>query len=151
VGAAGGLGSPSAVAAAFALGAAYVLTGSVNQAAVESGMSAEGRRMLAAADVADVAMAAAADMFELGVKVQVLSRGTLFARRSLQLYELYADAPSLEALPEATRRELEDKVLGASLEAVWAETRAFWESRDPAQLARAQTDARHRMALVFRW
>ena len=42
-GAAGGLGSPSAVAAAFSLGAAFVLTGSVNQKAVESGLS-PGRR-----------------------------------------------------------------------------------------------------------
>ena len=43
VGAAGGLGTPAAVAAAFALGAAYVLTGSVNQAAVESGLSDDGQ------------------------------------------------------------------------------------------------------------
>ena len=32
IGAAGGLGDPAAVAAAFALGADYVVTGSVNQA-----------------------------------------------------------------------------------------------------------------------
>ena len=38
VGAAGGLGTPSAVAAAFALGAAYVVTGSVNQSAVDVGL-----------------------------------------------------------------------------------------------------------------
>ena len=43
VGAAGGLATPSAVAAAFALGAAYVLTGSVNQACVESGLSDAGQ------------------------------------------------------------------------------------------------------------
>ena len=38
LGAAGGLGTPSAVASAFALGASYVLTGSVNQVTVESGL-----------------------------------------------------------------------------------------------------------------
>src|SRR5262249_49601441 len=43
VGAAGGLGTPSSVAAAFALGAAYVLTGSINQSATESGLSDEGK------------------------------------------------------------------------------------------------------------
>ena len=37
VGAAGGIGTPSAVASAFALGAAYIVTGSVNQACIESG------------------------------------------------------------------------------------------------------------------
>src|SRR5579885_2852655 len=44
VGAAGGIGTPAAAAAAFALGAAYVLTGSVNQSAVESGLSEAGKR-----------------------------------------------------------------------------------------------------------
>ena len=39
VGAAGGIGTPAAVAAAFSAGAAYVLTGSVNQSALESGLS----------------------------------------------------------------------------------------------------------------
>src|SRR5262249_49890002 len=99
VGAAGGLGTPAAIAAAFALGAAYVMTGSVNQAAVESGVSADAKRMLAEADVADVAMAAAADMFELGVKLQVLRRGTLFAARANRLYEIYRAHESLEQVP----------------------------------------------------
>lgn len=151
VGAAGGLGTPAAVAGAFALGAAYVLTGTVNQAAVESGLSAEGRRMLAEADVADVAMAAAADMFELGVKLQVLKRGTLFASRANRLYDVYRDYASLEAIPDNVRAELEKKTLGASIDAVWSETAAFWQAREPAQLERARTDAKHRMALVFRW
>ena len=39
---------------------------------VESGLSDDGKEMLAEADIADVTMAPAADMFELGVKVQVL-------------------------------------------------------------------------------
>ncbi len=39
VGAAGGLGTPEAVAAAFILGADFVLTGSVNQCTVEAGTS----------------------------------------------------------------------------------------------------------------
>src|SRR5206468_8439499 len=37
IGAAGGISTPWAAAAAFAMGAAYVVTGSVNQACVESG------------------------------------------------------------------------------------------------------------------
>src|SRR5258706_14730969 len=79
VGVAGGLGHPAAVAGPFAAGAAYVQTGSINQCTVEAGISEVAKRMLLEAGVADVAMAAAADMFELGVRVQVLSRGTLFA------------------------------------------------------------------------
>jgi trans-AT polyketide synthase, acyltransferase and oxidoreductase domains len=40
IGLAGGMGTPFAVAAAFVMGADYVLTGSVNQACVEAGTSA---------------------------------------------------------------------------------------------------------------
>jgi PfaD family protein len=151
VGAAGGLGTPSAVAAAFALGAAYVVTGSVNQCAVEAGLSAPAKQMLAEAGIADVAMAAAADMFELGVKLQVLKRGTMFAARANGLYELYRTYESLEALPADVRAKLEARLLGAPLEEVWRETEQFWSARDPAQLARASVDPKHRMALVFRW
>ena len=151
VGAAGGLGTPSAVAAAFALAAAYVMTGSINQAAVESGLSDDGKRMLAQADMADVARAAAADMFELGVKLQVLRRGSLFAVRANRLYELYRGHDSLDALPEATRRELESKIFGAPIDQVWRDTEAFWRERDPVQCDRAASDPHHRMALVFRW
>lgn len=151
IGAAGGLGTPAAVAAAYALGAAYVLTGSVNQAALESGLSPEGKRILAEAGLADVSMAPAADMFELGVKVQVLRRGTFFAQRALQLYALYKEYESLEAIPDAVRARLEKDVFRAPISEIWETTRAFWERRDPAQKAKAERDPKHRMALVFRW
>ncbi len=151
VGAAGGLGCPRAVAAAFAMGAAYVLTGSVNQLAVESGVSDDARALLAEADLADVAMAPAADMFELGIQVQVLRRGTMFAPRARRLFEVYRDHPSIEAMPAGVRSALERDVLHATFEEVWAETRSFWQDRDPAELARAERDPRHRMALAFRW
>ena len=100
LGAAGGIGTPSAAAAAFALGAAFIVTGSINQATIESGLSAEGKQLLAQADLSDVVMAPAADMFELGVKVQVLSRGTLFAIRAQQLYELYSAHDGLHTLSQ---------------------------------------------------
>lgn len=151
VGAAGGLGTPAAVAAAFALGAAYVVTGTVNQASIESGLSPDAKRMLAQAGIPDVMMAPAADMFELGVRVQVLSRGTLFGVRARKLYELYAGHDSLEAIPSAVRAGLEKDVFRASLDDVWAETRRYFEAANPEELARAERDPRHRMALVFRW
>ncbi|MBI1944199.1 MAG: PfaD family polyunsaturated fatty acid/polyketide biosynthesis protein [Deltaproteobacteria bacterium] len=150
VGAAGGLGTPDAVAAAFAMGASYVLTGSVNQSAVESGLSLRGRQLLAQARLGDTTMAPAADMFELGVKVQVLKRGTLFAQRAHKLYELYRAFPSLEAIPAVERGKLEREILGGSVEELWASTRAFFERRDPRQIEQAEADAKHKMALVFR-
>jgi trans-AT polyketide synthase, acyltransferase and oxidoreductase domains len=151
VGAAGGLGTPAAVASAFALGADYVVTGSVNQGAVESGLSEDGRRLLAQADISDVAMAAAADMFEMGVKVQVLRRGTLFAARANRLHDVYLAHASIEEIPRAVRVDLEEKIFRASLDAVWQETEDYWRRRDPEEAARARSDPKHRMALVFRW
>lgn len=151
VGAAGGLGTPDAVAGAFAMGAAFVLTGSVNQAAVESGLSEEGRLMLADAGLADVGMAAAADMFELGVKLQVLKRGTMFTARANRLYEVYRQFDSLDAIDDATRAKLEKSTFRTSLDDIWAQTRAFWEHRDPREIGRAQQDPKHQMALCFRW
>jgi trans-AT polyketide synthase/acyltransferase/oxidoreductase domain-containing protein len=151
LGAAGGLGTPGAVASAFSLGAAYVLTGSINQAAVESGLSADGKRLLSQAGIADVIMAPAADMFELGVKVQVLRRGTMFGVRALRLYEVYLRHPSLEAMPVDDRERLEQETLGATCEAAWTEVQRYFQERDPAELERAQKDPHHKMALVFRW
>jgi PfaD family protein len=151
VGAAGGLGTPGAVAAAFTLGAAYVLTGSVNQAAVESGLSDHGKKMLAQAEVADVIMAPAADMFELGVKVQVLKRGTMFGVRAAKLYEAYVAYPSLQAIPAEPRARLEKDTLHATFDQIWADTKLFWQKRDPEEITRCERDPKRQMALVFRW
>ncbi len=151
VGAGGGLGTPSAVAAAFSLGAAFVVTGSVNQGAVESGLCEEGRKLLAQADMGDVMMAPAADMFELGVKVQVLKRGTMFAVRAQQLYDHYVTYDGIEFMPEAVREKLEKSVLGTPCEEIWKGTREFFLERDPHEVERAEREPKHRMALVFRW
>ncbi len=151
VGAAGGLGTPTAVASAFAMGAAFVLTGSINQAAVESGLSPEGRIMLAGAGLADVDMAAAADMFELGVKLQVLKRGTMFTQRANRLYEVYNAYESLEAIPAPVAARLEKEIFRASLAEIWAETARFWEHRDRREIDKANADPKHKMALCFRW
>lgn len=151
VGAAGGIATPASAAAAFAMGAAYVLTGSLNQACVESGSSDPVREMLAQAEQADTIMAPAADMFEMGVKVQVLKRGTMFAMRAAKLYELYRTYPSLEALPAVERANIEKNLFRAPLAEIWDKTRLFFHQRDPDQVARADRDGKHKMALVFRW
>jgi trans-AT polyketide synthase, acyltransferase and oxidoreductase domains len=132
------------------MGAAYVLTGSVNQACVESGSSDLVRRMLAEAGQADTAMAPAADMFELGVKVQILKRGTMFAMRAQKLYELYKSCDSLEAIPAAQKAMLERDLFRVPLAQAWRQTAEFWRARDPRELARAEADPKHKLALVFR-
>jgi trans-AT polyketide synthase, acyltransferase and oxidoreductase domains len=151
VGAAGGIGTPGAAAAAFQLGAAYVLTGSVNQGCVESGLAPYGKKLLAQAGLADVVMAPAADMFELGVQVQVLRRGTMFGARAQRLYDCYVAHDSIESIPAEERRRLEAEVFQDSLDDVWNGCVSFFQERDPRELERAAREPKHRMALVFRW
>lgn len=150
VGLAGGIATPESVAAAFAMGAAYVLTGSINQASVEAGTSQLVKDMLAKAGQADVVMAPAADMFEMGVKVQVLKWGTMFPVRAKKLYDLYLQHSGLEDLAPSVRQMLERDYFRSTLEQAWAETEQFFEQRDPAQIARARRDPKHKMALLFR-
>jgi PfaD family protein len=87
----------------------------------------------------------------MGVRVQVLKRGTLFAMRAAKLYELYRTHPSLAAIPAAERVRLEKDLFRAPMESIWSETRSFWQARDPKQVERAERDAKHKMALTFRW
>jgi PfaD family protein len=150
VGAGGGMCTPRSIAGAFAMGAAYVVTGSVNQSCVESGLSPLARGMLAKAAVADVIMAPASDMFEMGVNLQVLKRGSMFGPRAKKLYNWYANNPDLAAVMGAHGAELE-KILGKSVDEVWAETQQYWKRREPAVLELAARDPKYQMALVFRW
>jgi trans-AT polyketide synthase, acyltransferase and oxidoreductase domains len=151
VGAAGGIATPMSTLAAFTMGAAYVMTGSVNQSAAEAGTSDLVRGMLAKAGQADITMAPSADMFEMGVKVQVLKWGTMFAMRAARLYELYKSRDHLGCLSTDEREQLEKHYFQADLDDIWAQTRDYFLKRDPEQVARAEKNPKHRMALVFRW
>jgi len=151
VGLGGGIATPASAAAAFTMGAAWIMVGSAHQACVESGVPDEVRAMLAETRQADVTMAPAADMFEMGVTVQVLKRGTMFPMRAAKLYELYRGYASLDDIPAAERDKLEKNLFLAPLDHIWQQTRDFFLKRDPRQLERAERDPKHRMALVFRW
>ena len=151
VGAGGGIGTPAAALAAWSMGAAYIVTGSVNQACIESGASAHTKNLLAQAGMADVMMAPSADMFEMGVKVQLLKRGTLFPLRAQKLYEVYSRYASIEEIPSEEREKLEKTIFRRGLDEVWQDTVQFFRERDPSQITRAEKDPRQKMALVFRW
>lgn len=151
VGAAGGIATPQSTAAAYLMGAAYVMVGSVHQACVESGTSDVVRKLLAEAQQADCIMAPAADMFEMGVKLQVLRRGTMFAMRATKLHELYRTYASVDDIPVAERQQIEKTMFQTTLDHVWQQTVEFFTRRDPRQLERAEKEPKHKMALIFRW
>ena len=151
VGAAGGLGTPKGIHAAFAIGADYVLTGSVNQSSREAGTSAVAKQMLSEASWWEVATGPAPDMFEIGAKVQVLGRGTMYAQRAQKLYDLYRTYASMEEIPAKEMEKVEKQFFRRPVADVWEDTRRYWTDRDPKQIERAETDPRHKMALSFRW
>jgi PfaD family protein len=151
VGAAGGIATPASAAAAFAMGAAYIVTGTINQACIESGSSDLVRQMLADAKQADVAMAPAVDMFEMGVKLQVLKRGTMFAMRGNKLYELYRNYDRIEDIPVKDLGSVEKTIFKAPAKEIWQNTRSFFLERDPEEVEKAERDPKHKMALMFRW
>ncbi len=151
VGAGGGISTPHAALGAFMMGADYIVTGSVNQACVEAGSSEHTRKLLAQADMADVIMAPSADMFEMGVKVQVLKRGTMFPMRAQKLYEYYQRYNSLEEIPTGEAEKLQKQIFQRSFDEIWADTVSFFMQRDPSQVEKANQNPRRKMALVFRW
>ncbi|SHJ71036.1 PfaD family protein [Malonomonas rubra DSM 5091] len=151
VGLGGGIATPASAVAALSMGAAYLVTGTVNQACVESGTCDAVRQMLAETRQADITMAPSGDMFELGVKVQVVKRGTMFSIRAHKLYDLYKAYNSMDALPVDEREKLEKTFFHAPLNTIWEQTRNYFAVRDPRQVEKAEADPKYKMALVFRW
>jgi len=134
------------------LGAEFIVTGSVNQCSVEAGTSAAVKDLLADLDVQDTTYAPAGDMFELGAKVQVARKGTLFAARANKLYQLYRHYDSLEAIDTQTRQTIETTYFRRSFEQVWRDTQDYYLGTGRAgEVERAERNPKHRMALVFRW
>jgi PfaD family protein len=151
VGVAGGIGTPQSAIASFMMGAAYVVTGSINQSCVEAGTCEYTKQLLAQAEMADMMMAPAADMFEMGVKLQVLKRGTMFPLRAQKLYEIYRNYDSIEDIPIAEREKLEKQIFRKSLAQIWEEAATYLSKRNPEKLGKAINNPKIKMAAIFRW
>lgn len=152
MGLAGGIGGPEAAAAAFMLGADFVMTGSINQCTVEAGMSDDGKSMLQEIDIHDTEYAPAGDMFEIGAQVQVMKKSVFFPARANKLLSLYRHYDSLNDIPERTRNQLEKTFFKKTFDEIWQETSSYFESEGLThEIAKAEANAKHKMALVFRW
>ena len=147
IGAAGGIGDPDAVAAAFIMGADYVMTGSVNQCTVEAGTSDIVKDMLNSATVHDTDYAPSADMFEMNSKSQVLKKGTLYSVRAKKILEIYNRCDSLESIDKQTRDMLEKRMFRDSLENVFAESVRYYPE---SVVHKAKNDPKLKMYIVFK-
>jgi trans-AT polyketide synthase, acyltransferase and oxidoreductase domains len=151
VGSAGGIGTPEAAASAFLLGADFILTGSINQCTVEAGISDDVKDILERMNVQDTEYAPAGDLFELGAKIQVLSKEVFFPARANRLYELWRNHGSWDEIAAPIRARIERDYFGRSFESVYEETVKHYMAKAPRQIEQAERDPHHRMALVFRW
>ena len=152
IGLAGGIGTPQAVACAFMMRADFVLTGSINQCTVESGISEAAKDLLQEINVQDTDYAPAGDMFEIGARVQVLKRGVLFPARANKLYSLYQQYDAVEDIPARTIAQLEKSYFKKSLNEIWEETKNHFNSKGQQSiLSNAEKHPKQKMALIFRW
>ena len=92
-----------------------------------------------------------ADMFEMGAKVEVIRKKTMYAQNAQKLYEYYVKYPSFDAIPAADRERIEKKILKDSFENIWKGTKDYFAKADPAKIPQAEKNPKLKMALVFRW
>lgn len=152
IGLAGGIGTPQAAAAAFIMGADFILTGSINQCTVEAGTSDDVKELLQDINVQDTDYAPAGDMFELGAKVQVLKKSVFFPARANKLFMLYNQYNSWDEIPEKIKTQLETRYFQKTFAEVWQEVQEYHQRKEQqATLDKAATNPKHKMALVFRW
>lgn len=137
-----------AAAAAFLLGAEFIGTGSINQCTVEAGTSDSVKDLLQEANVQDTSYAPAGDMFEAGARVQVLKKGLFFPARANKLFDLYRQYNSLDEIDEKTKTLIEEKYFQRSFEEVYEQLK---RDKSPAQIAKAEQNPKHKMAMVFKW
>lgn len=148
VGAAGGIGTPEAAAAAFILGADFILTGSINQCTVEAGTSDAVKNLLQDINVQDTAYAPAGDMFESGARVQVLKKGVFFPMRANKLYDLYRQYNSLEEIDDKTKKQIQEKYFKRSFDDIFEEVKNYYPALDIENAAKSE---KSKMSIIFRW
>jgi len=75
----------------------------------------------------------------------------MYAQRAERLYRAYKSCDSIADIPGPEKAKIEKTIFKMSFEEVWSITEAYWSDRDPAEVARAEKDGKHKMALCFRW
>lgn len=147
VGAAGGIGTPEAAAAAFLMGADFVVTGSVNQCTVEAATSPAAKDILQSLSVHDVDMAPWPETFELGVTNSVARKGMFYPARARKLYELWRAHERFTDIDAGTREQVERHYLRRGFAEVLAETGETGDAkRDMAEVFRTYLTGGLRLA-----
>ena len=134
------------VAAAFLLGADFVLAASIHHCSAEAGTSDLVKEMLQGIEVGDTDHAPSGHLFEQGGLMQLLRKGVFFPARARKLHSLWQHHPSLDSIDAATRRQIEEKFLGRSFDESWGRiTHRAAEAGGSAEIERASHDPKAKM------
>jgi PfaD family protein len=87
----------------------------------------------------------------MGVKVQVLKRGTMFPMRASKLSEIYNSYGKIEDIPAPERAMLEKSIFQAPLDEIWHQTTEYLQQRDSSKLETAEKNPKYKMGLIFKW
>lgn len=148
IGLSGGIGTPEAIAAAFAMGADFVSTGSINQCTVEAGTSELVKKILSEMNVEDTDVCPTGDMLESGAKIQVLKKGTLFSVRSKKIYGYYMKYDSFDDMDDELIKDIEKELFNNdSLDKVFNDAKTYFS---PLIWEEACTNSRKKMALILK-
>jgi trans-AT polyketide synthase/acyltransferase/oxidoreductase domain-containing protein len=91
-------------------------------------------------------------MFVIGSQVQVMKKSVFFPARANKLLSLYRHYESLDDIPPRTRNQLEGTFFKKTFDEIWHETDGYFRSiKLDHEIAKAEANAKHKMALVFRW
>jgi trans-AT polyketide synthase/acyltransferase/oxidoreductase domain-containing protein len=151
IGLGGGLGDPAAVAAAFALGAEFVLLGSVHLRSAEAALPSSLKARLRSLDLTDIALAPDPDAYESGGRIEIVRAGGAFPAWAMRLREVWESHAHWNEVEPGLRRKLEREAFGCSFDEALSHARAYFAAQAPDEIERSERDGRHRMALVFRW
>lgn len=152
MGFAGGIGTPEAAAAAFMLGADFILTGSINQCTVDARISDDAKDLLQDINVQDTEYAPAGDMFETGAIIQVLKKGVFFPTRANKLFSIYSHFNNIDEIPEKIKKQIQNTYFKKTFDEVWQETREYFKAQDlQHEIVKAEANPKYKMALIFRW
>lgn len=142
------VGNPDAAAVSFFLGADFVLTNYINQCSVEAGTSDSVKDILEQIDVHDIGIAPSGDLFEMGEKTQVVSKGIFFPFRANKLYDIFMHHGAFEEIDKETRDRIQKNYFFCDFDEAFQRSREYFSQEE---FARAEKDPKHKMALAFRW
>ena len=148
IGVGGGIGTGEAAAAAFAMGADFILTGSINQCTVEADTSESVKNILEKVSIDDLDYVKDGSMLDVGSQVQIVKRGGFFFARANNLARLYMSVSSLNDIPKNTIEKIEKDYFRKPFDLVYKE---IAESVSNDIIEKAEKNPKYKMGLIFNY